>query len=74
MPENPENPVFVAIHTALTDWLINTHSEEHSNITREQNITSVKQHEAIYEAICEKDADKAETILKEHLLHRLTAT
>ncbi|ENU1714949.1 FCD domain-containing protein [Escherichia coli] len=40
----------------------------------EQNITSVKQHEAIYEAICEKDADKAETILKEHLLHRLTAT
>ncbi|EPJ1565182.1 transcriptional regulator NanR, partial [Escherichia coli] len=54
LSEIPENPVFVAIHTALTDWLINTHSEEHSNITREQNITSVKQHEAIYEAICEK--------------------
>ncbi|EIH42160.1 putative transcriptional repressor NanR [Escherichia coli 99.0741] len=34
LSEIPENPVFVAIHTALTDWLINTHSEEHSNITR----------------------------------------
>ncbi|EER9146654.1 transcriptional regulator NanR [Escherichia coli] len=74
LSEIPENPVFVAIHTALTDWLINTHSEECRNITCEQNITSVKQHEAICEAICKGDADKAETILKEHLLHSLSVT
>lgn len=64
----PENPIFVAIHTALINWLINSHTREYGHLTKEQNTISLKQHIDIYNAICDGNPDKAENILKTHLL------
>jgi len=69
LSEIPENPLFIAIHTALVNWLINSHTREYGHLTKEQNTISVKQHIEIYNAICDGKPDKAENILKIHLLH-----
>ncbi|HBP8878104.1 TPA: transcriptional regulator NanR [Escherichia coli] len=71
LSEIPENPIFVAIHTALINWLINSHTREYGHLTKEQNTISLKQHIDIYNAICDGNPDKAENILKTHLLGRL---
>ncbi|EEY3523485.1 TPA: transcriptional regulator NanR [Escherichia coli] len=72
LSEIPENPIFVAIHTALINWLINwlinSHTREYGHLTKEQNTISLKQHIDIYNAICDGNPDKAENILKTHLL------
>lgn len=68
LSEIPENPIFVAIHTALINWLINSHTREYGHLTKEQNTISLKQHIDIYNAICDGNTDKAENILKTHLL------
>ncbi|HBC9793897.1 TPA: GntR family transcriptional regulator, partial [Escherichia coli] len=44
LSEIPENPIFVAIHTALINWLINSHTREYGHLTKEQNTISLKQH------------------------------
>ncbi|EGO4139367.1 transcriptional regulator NanR, partial [Escherichia coli] len=60
LSEIPENPIFVAIHTALINWLINSHTREYGHLTKEQNTISLKQHIDIYNAICDGNPDKAE--------------
>ncbi|EMP3901009.1 transcriptional regulator NanR, partial [Escherichia coli] len=50
LSEIPENPIFVAIHTALINWLINSHTREYGHLTKEQNTISLKQHIDIYNA------------------------
>ncbi|EJF7872903.1 transcriptional regulator NanR, partial [Escherichia coli] len=62
LSEIPENPIFVAIHTALINWLINSHTREYGHLTKEQNTISLKQHIDIYNAICDGNPDKAENI------------
>ncbi|HDW3168789.1 TPA: transcriptional regulator NanR, partial [Escherichia coli] len=59
LSEIPENPIFVAIHTALINWLINSHTREYGHLTKEQNTISLKQHIDIYNAICDGNPDKA---------------
>ncbi len=68
LAEMPGNPLFLTIHIALLDWLIAarmTLSEPQQVL--EHNRNSYHQHVKIYQAIARRDADGAETALKEHL-------
>lgn len=61
----PGNPIFLAIHQALTDWVIDSRSNNANY--EELNEISYKAHEAIYECIANKDADGADKVLSEHI-------
>ncbi|WP_413733932.1 transcriptional regulator NanR [Sodalis sp. RH21] len=68
LAEIPGNPLFLAIHIALLDWLIAARVAltEPQQIL-EHNGNSYRQHVNIYEAIRRHDPDGAEAALKEHL-------
>lgn len=61
----PGNPAFPAIHHAYADWL----SPQWSKMPRmpERNQRNFEAHTAIFEAIRDRDADRAEAFLREHL-------
>lgn len=63
--EIPDNPLLPAIHKAYTDWL----SVHWRQMPRQpdRNKTNFAYHERIFEAILRRDADRAETALREHL-------
>ncbi|MTI16024.1 FCD domain-containing protein [Rhodobacteraceae bacterium RKSG542] len=63
--EIPENPVFPALHRTFTAWL-SQHWLEMER-TPELNRSNYEKHCAIYEAILERDPDRAEKLLKAHL-------
>ena len=61
----PKNPAFPAIHLAYTDWL----GPQWSKMPRlpERNRRNYEAHRAIFTAIREKDPDRAEKLLRDHL-------
>ncbi len=63
--EISDNPVFPAIHNGFVAWL--TPNWERMPLDVARNATNAKAHRRIFEAIRERDPDRAETALTEHL-------
>lgn len=64
LAEIPGNPIFMAIHVALLDWLI---AARPSVELHEHNNLSYQQHIVIVDAIRQRDPDKADRALQTHL-------
>ncbi|MCU6668719.1 transcriptional regulator NanR [Enterobacteriaceae bacterium H4N4] len=67
LAEIPNNPIFMAIHVALIDWLIAARPAVPEEALREHNNTSYQQHIGIFNAIRSQDPDAAERALQAHL-------
>jgi DNA-binding FadR family transcriptional regulator len=61
----PQNPIFLAIHQALTDWVIDSR-RDNSNF-EELNEKSYLAHEEIFKCIENKDPIGADRVLGEHI-------
>ncbi len=63
--EIPQNPIFPAIHQAYTQWL----AEHWKKMERspQRNTLNYGHHQAIFDAVLERDADLAEALLEKHL-------
>lgn len=67
LAEIPGNPIFMAIHVALLDWLIAARTGVADRELHEHNNLSYQQHIAIVDAIRQRDPDKADRALQTHL-------
>lgn len=67
LAEIPGNPIFMAIHVALLDWLIAARPSVPDRELHEHNNLSYQQHIVIVDAIRQRDPDKADRALQTHL-------
>lgn len=67
LAEIPGNPIFMAIHVALLDWLIAARPKVPDDALYAHNTISYQQHIAIAEAIQRRDPDEADRALQTHL-------
>ena len=67
LAEIPGNPIFMAIHVALLDWLIAARPTVTDQALHEHNNVSYQQHIAIVDAIRRHDPDEADRALQSHL-------
>jgi len=67
LAEIPGNPIFMAIHVALLDWLIAARPKVSDAELYEHNNVSYRQHIAIVDAIRRHDPDEADRALQSHL-------
>lgn len=67
LAEIPGNPIFMAIHVALLDWLIAARPSVPDRELHEHNNVSYQQHIVIVDAIRQRDPDKADRALQNHL-------
>lgn len=67
LAEIPGNPIFMAIHVALLDWLIAARPKVPEHALHEHNTVSYQQHIDIVEAIRRRDPDEADRALQSHL-------
>jgi DNA-binding FadR family transcriptional regulator len=67
LAEIPGNPIFMAIHVALLDWLIAARPTVADRELYEHNSVSYQQHIAIVDAIRQHDPDEADRALQDHL-------
>lgn len=67
LAEIPGNPIFMAIHVALLDWLIAARPSVPDRELHEHNNLSYQQHILIVDAIRQRDPDKADRALQTHL-------
>ena len=67
LAEIPGNPIFMAIHVALFDWLIAARPKVADQELHEHNSVSYQQHIAIVEAIRAHDPEEADRALQAHL-------
>lgn len=65
LAEIPRNPIFVALHIALAEWL----TEQRSSTLQQHGMarTALKAHRAIFKAIDARDPDQAEAAMRQHL-------
>ena len=61
----PKNPIFTALHKGLSAWLEPSWGQMERSVQR--NEANYQGHKKIYDAILERDADRAEQALEEHL-------
>ncbi len=61
----PGNPIFTSLHEAYTQWLA-AHWVKMER-SPERNARNYESHKAIFEAILDRDADAAESLLERHL-------
>jgi DNA-binding FadR family transcriptional regulator len=61
----PKNPVFPAMHKGYSAWLAPSWAKMERSVQR--NEINYQAHKKIYDAILERDADRAEQALEEHL-------
>jgi len=61
----PRNPIFPAVHHAYNQWLAEHWSK--MDTSAERNLTNYRSHKSIFEAVLERDADAAESLLERHL-------
>jgi GntR family transcriptional repressor for pyruvate dehydrogenase complex len=59
------NPIFTALDAAFAEWLVRQRRTSLS--TPGQIQTAYRAHEAIYDAVTERDADRAEQMMRDHL-------
>ncbi|WP_158694673.1 FCD domain-containing protein, partial [Cronobacter malonaticus] len=67
LAEIPGNPIFMAIHVALLDWLIAARPAVPDAELIEHNNISYQQHIAIVDAIRKREPDEADRALQTHL-------
>ncbi|MGL4723267.1 MAG: transcriptional regulator NanR [Scandinavium sp.] len=67
LAEIPGNPIFMAIHVALLDWLIAARPKVPDAELYQHNDLSYQQHIAIVEAIRRRDPEEADRALQTHL-------
>lgn len=67
LAEIPGNPIFMAIHVALLDWLIAARPTVPERELHEHNSVSYQQHIVIVDAIRRRDPDEADRALQTHL-------
>lgn len=67
LAEIPGNPIFLAIHVALLDWLIAARPTVPEHELHEHNNVSYQQHIDIVDAIRRHDPDEADRALQTHL-------
>ncbi|WP_431225092.1 transcriptional regulator NanR [Serratia sp. L9] len=67
LAEIPGNPIFMAIHVALLDWLIAARPEVQAKELHEHNDLSYQQHIEIVNAIRNRDPNAADSALRAHL-------
>lgn len=67
LAEIPGNPIFMAIHVALLDWLIAARPKVTEKELHHHNSVSYQQHIAIVEAIRRRDPEEADRALQTHL-------
>ncbi|MDR3104406.1 MAG: transcriptional regulator NanR [Yokenella regensburgei] len=67
LAEIPGNPIFMAIHVALLDWLIAARPKVPEKELLQHNTVSYQQHIAIVDAIRRHDPDEADRALQTHL-------
>ncbi|MBB3324561.1 MULTISPECIES: transcriptional regulator NanR [Atlantibacter] len=67
LAEIPGNPIFMAIHVALLDWLIAARPAVPDEELYQHNNVSYQQHIVIVEAIRNRDPDAADRALHDHL-------
>jgi DNA-binding FadR family transcriptional regulator len=60
----PGNPIFTAIHAALVEWLL---EQRKTTLAAGVDRQAYEAHEAIFEAVADRDADRAETAMRAHL-------
>lgn len=65
--EVPGNPIFVAVHQAVVDWLIGARPE----VARAEKLrqSAYDQHKAIFECIRDKDVEGSDRAVMAHLEH-----
>lgn len=65
LAEIPRNPIFVAMHIALAEWL----TEQRSSTLSRRGAAkgALASHRAIYEAIARRSPDDAEAAMRDHL-------
>ena len=68
--EIPGNPIFVAVHQAVVDWLIGARPDIARR--KERLKTAYKEHEAIFESIRCRDVEGSDRAVKAHLEHLYT--
>jgi GntR family transcriptional regulator, sialic acid-inducible nan operon repressor len=61
----PRNPIFLAIHQAMAEWL--TEQRRITLRSPAQNELAYRAHEQIYKAIAARDANRAERLIRAHL-------
>lgn len=61
----PNNLVFLAIHEALVEWLIKARPKLKD--FKKNNKASFKYHEKLVKAIADKDANKAQELMSQHM-------
>lgn len=67
LAEIPGNPIFMAIHVALLDWLIAARPKVADKELYQHNSVSYQQHIAIVEAIRRREPEEADRALQTHL-------
>ncbi|MBK4713865.1 MULTISPECIES: transcriptional regulator NanR [Tenebrionibacter/Tenebrionicola group] len=67
LAEIPGNPIFMAIHVALLDWLIAARPKVSEHALYHHNNVSYQEHIAIVDAIRARDPDEADRALQTHL-------
>ena len=65
LAEIPRNPIFLAMHLALAEWL----TEQRSSTLQRRGAArgALKAHKAIFKAVQARDADAAEAAMRQHL-------
>lgn len=65
-----QNPIFTALHAAIVEWLV---EQRHTTLTWPGRKGTFKKaydaHVAIFQAIRDNDADRAEAAMRKHLAH-----
>ncbi|MCS2152884.1 transcriptional regulator NanR [Scandinavium goeteborgense] len=67
LAEIPGNPIFMAIHVALLDWLIAARPKVADSELHHHNNVSYQEHIAIVDAIRRRDPEDADRALQTHL-------
>jgi GntR family transcriptional regulator, sialic acid-inducible nan operon repressor len=71
LPRIARNPIFVALHDQISEWLKEQRVVTLAAAGQEQ--TAYEAHRRIYEGIAARDADRAERAMRDHL-EQLTST
>lgn len=65
--EMPGNPIFIAVHQALVDWVISERPTLSEASQDELELISFKSHTELYERLSKRDIAGADRVLREHL-------
>jgi GntR family transcriptional regulator, sialic acid-inducible nan operon repressor len=62
----PRNPIFLAIHAAFAEWLL---EQRKTTLAAGEDQIAYEAHHAIFRAVAERNPDRAEKAMNDHLDH-----